>query len=146
MPTAGKLIGAVLFAALAWYVSDLVKPLLPDGTPTGMLSPVNAFFGVIMGWRLMGRRAGEGFVSATGLGITTGIAIVFWALLFWGGYEMIQRAMRLLYDGPFEALQNMAILMLEYGQLAGTPMVVGTMFFGSLVAAWVTDFFAQRWP
>ncbi len=146
MPTAGKLIGAALFAALAWYVSGLIVPLLPEGTPTGMLAPVNAFFGLIMGWRLMGPRAGDGFVSATGIGITTGIAIIFWCLLTWGGYEMYQRSIRLLYDGPFEALQDMANLMLEYGALAATPMNILVMFVGSLVAAWITDFFAQRWP
>lgn len=145
MPTAGKLIGAALFAALVWYVSGLVVPLLPEGTPTGMLAPVNSAFALIMGWRIMGSRAGEGIVSATGLGITTGVAIVFWCLLFWGGYEMIERSTRLYYDGPFEALQDMAILMLGYGQLAATVEIVGTMFLGSILAGWITDFFAQRW-
>lgn len=145
MPTAGKLIGAVLFAAMAWYVSDLVKPLLPEGTPTGMLSPINAVFGWLMGWRIMGRRAGEGFVSATGLAITTGVAIVFWCLLAWGGYEMYDRSIRKLYDGPFEALQDMAQQMIEYGKLAAEPNVVLSWFVGSLLAGWITEFFGQRW-
>ena len=107
MPTAAKLIGALSFAALAWFVSDLIKPLLPEGTQVGLLSPVNAFFGLLMGWRILGARAGEGIVSSVGYGLTAAVATVFWGLLAWAGYEMIVRSTRLYYDGPIEALQDM---------------------------------------
>ncbi|MCU0856746.1 MAG: TrgA family protein [Rhodobacteraceae bacterium] len=146
MPTAGKLIGAILFAALAYFVSDLVKPLLPEGTQVGLMSPINAFFGLVMGWRIMGRGAGNGYVSAMGYGLTTMVATVFWCLLLWGGYEMTRRAMRLYYDGPVEALQEMTILMADYARTAVTdPTVVGAAIAGSLFAAAVTEFFARRW-
>ena len=147
MPTAGKLIGAALFAALVYYIStEFIPPLLPEGTRTQWIAPINCIFALIMGWRITGARAGEGIVSATGLGITTGVAIFFWCLLYWGGYEMIDRSTRLYYNGPFEALQDMANLMIEYARLAATPIVLGSMFLGSILAGWITDFFAQRWP
>lgn len=146
MPTAGKLIGAILFAALAYFVSDLVKPLLPEGTQTGLMSPLNAFFGLLMGWRIMGRGAGNGYVSSLGYGLTTMVAIVFWCLLLWSGYEMTRRAMRLYYDGPMEALKEMTVLMADYGRMAVTdPTVVGAAIVGSLFMAMVTEFFAKRW-
>jgi hypothetical protein len=145
MPTAAKLIGAIVFAALAWFVSDLVKPLLPEGSQVGLLSPVNAFFGLIMGWRIMGRGAGNGYVSSVGYGLTTLAATVFWCLLLWAGYEMTRRAMRLYYDGPMEALQEMAALMAEYAVMAVDPQVIGAAVIGSLLGAMLTEFFAKRW-
>ena len=59
MPTGGKLIGAIVFAIFAYFISDLIKPLLPEGTGVGWFSPVNAIIGLLMGRELMVRRAGE---------------------------------------------------------------------------------------
>jgi hypothetical protein len=81
-----------------------------------------------------------------GYGLTTMVAIVFWCLLLWGGYEMTRRAMRLYYDGPVEALQEMTILMADYGRIAATdPQAVGAAIVGSLFVAVVTEYFAKRW-
>lgn len=144
MPTAPKLIAAALFAALAWFVSDLVKPLLPEGTQVGLLSPVNAAFGAFFGWRIMGRRAGVSMRGSLGLGLTTGVAIVFWSLLFWCAYLMVVRSTRLRYDGPMEALQDMIALMLENGVLIATPAIVGSLVIGGLVFGWLTEQVARR--
>lgn len=145
MPTAAKLIAAVLFGTLAWFASDLVKPLLPEGSQVGMLSPINALFGVIMGWRVMGRRAGDGMVAAMGYGLTTIVAVAFWSILLWAGYEMLKRSVRMYYDGPVEALQEMASFMLEYAQLIATGEILGALIVGSIVAGWLTEFFSRRW-
>ena len=147
MPTGGKLIGAIAFAALAYFISDLVKPLLIDseGSRTALLSPINAFVGLIMGWRLMGRGAGRTYRQSFGFGLTTIFAITFWCLLIWSGYKMIGRAMDLRYDGPVEALQQMAALFLEYGRLIAVPEVLWPAIIGALFMAWLTEFFARRW-
>lgn len=145
MPTASKLVAAIAFAALAWFISDLVKPLLPEGTQVGLLSPVNALFGLIMGWRIMGRNAGHGLFASLGYGLTTIVATVFWCLLAWAGYEMVIRSTRLRYDGPVQALQDMVGLMLEYGQLASTTTILGAALAGTLFCAWLTELSARRW-
>lgn len=146
MPTAGKLIGAVLFAALAYYVSEQIKLNLPsEGAGARMFSQVNALFGAVMGWRIMGRNAGQGFVAATGFGLTTIFAITFWCILIWSAYEMIRRAVRGRFDGPVEALFGMANLMVEYSTLIVTPAVVGSAVIGSFVCAMVTEYFSHRW-
>ena len=144
MPTSGKLIGAIAFALLAWFVSDLVKQLLPEGTAVGMLSPVNAFIGLLLGWRILGARAGEGMTATTGHAITTAVSVTFMCLLAWGGYEMYKRSIRMYYDGPVEALQEMALLMGEYAAVAATPQTIGTLLVGALFAGWVTEAFAAR--
>jgi hypothetical protein len=146
MPTAGKLIGAIAFAVLAYFVSDLIKPYLDEGTQYGLLSPLNAFFGLIMGWRIMGNGAGRGFYSATGYGLTTVFATTFWCLLIWGGVEMMDNATRMRYDGPVDALQDMASIIFEYMKLIAKPDIIGTAIVGSVLCAWFAEFFARRFP
>lgn len=147
MPTAGKLIGAIVFAALAYFISDLIKPLLIDteGTRVGWLSPVNALIGLIMGWTIMGKGAGKTYRQAFGFGLTTLAATTFWCLIVWSGYKMIIRSMAMRYDGAMHALRGMAELFLEYARIAAVSEVIIPAIVGALFVAWLTEFFARRW-
>ena len=119
MPTGAKLIGGIAFAFLAYFVSDLIKPLLPEGTQVGWFSPLNAIIGWLMGWTIMGKGAGDSYRKTFGYGLTTLVATAFWCILVWAGYEMLQNSIRLRYDGPIEALQAMAL-----GQAIGDAVVL----------------------
>ena len=141
MPTGGKLVGAVLFAVLAYFVSDLVKPLLPEGTPAGLLSPTNAVIGFLMGWTIMGKGAGATYRQSLGYGLTTVAAITFWSLLLWAGMKMYDRAIKLWFDGPMEALQKMAEFALEYALILKDQQVLGAMVAGGILGGLLTEFF-----
>ena len=145
MPTGGKLVGAIMFALLAYWLSDLVKPLMSEGAQVGMFSPVNALIGLIMGWTLMGRGAGQSYRTSFGYGLTTLVATAFWSLVFWAGYEMIVRSTRLRYDGPIEAMQDMAEIALEYVWMVAIPELLWPALVGGLFVSWLTEFFARRW-
>lgn len=147
MPTGGKLIGAIVFAALAYFISDLIKPLLveTEGTRLGWFSPVNAFIGAIMGWRIMGKGAGNTYRQSFGYGLTTLAAIVFWCLFAWSGYKMILRSMAQRYDGAMHALKGMAEMFLDYGKMAAVGEVILPALIGALFVSWLTEFFARRW-
>lgn len=146
MPTGGKLVAAITFAVLAYWISDLVKPLLPEGSRIGWLSPVNGLIGLVMGWTILGRGAGKTYRQAFGYGLTTLAATAFWALICWSGYEMIRRSLRLYYDGPVEALQEMAALFIEYGREYLLPNeVLVPAIVGAIFMSWLTEFFARRW-
>lgn len=145
MPTAGKLFGAVSFALLCWFVSGFIPPLLPEGVRTDFLQPINAGIGFLMGWMLLGKNAGDGIVASIGHSSTTMVAIVFWALLIWSGDEMLENSVRLRYNGPVEALQDMAITAIEYARLIATPEIIGSMIVGIVVCAIVTEWAAARW-
>jgi hypothetical protein len=140
-----KLVAALLFGALAFFVSDLVKPLLPDGTQFGLFSVVNLLVGMLMGWRVSGARAGHSVRASLGYGLTTMVATVFWCLFIWAGYLMVQSSMRLRYDGPVEALQDMASMMIEYAQTMATPSVLGSLLVGALFFGWLTEQVARRY-
>ncbi|MEM6385844.1 MAG: TrgA family protein [Pseudomonadota bacterium] len=145
MPTGAKLIGALTFMALAYFISDLIKPLLPEGTNVSRLSEINAIVGLLMGWRVMGKGAGHTYKQSFGYGLTTLAATAFWSLLIWSGYEMLQRSIRLYYDGPVEALQEMAELYVEYAKLAAVQQVIIPALIGALFVSWLTEYFARRW-
>ncbi len=145
MPTAPKLIAAILFAALTWFVTDLVKPLLPVGTQMGLLSPINTVIGAFFGWRVMGARAGQSLKASLGYGITTAVIIVFWCLLVWSAYLMTIQSTRMRYDGPIDALQDMFFMMYDYARLMFTGEIVGSLAVGALVFGWLTDQVARRY-
>lgn len=145
MPTAAKLVAGILMAGLAWYVSELVKPLLPDETPTPLLSEVNALVGLIMGWRVMGSRAGDGYRAALGYGLTAVAATVFWCLVIWAGREMTIRSTRLRYDGPMEGITDFFALCVQYGALLGDQTVLITMAVGGLVVGLASEWASRRW-
>lgn len=145
MPTGGKLVAAIVFGMLAYFIGDLIKPLLPEGARVGLFSQVNAAIGAAMGWTVMGRGAGKTYRQSFGYGLTTLAAITFWALVVWSGYEMLRRSMKLYYDGPMEALQEMAQLFLDYALLAAKQEIIIPALVGALFVSWLTEFFARRW-
>lgn len=147
MPTGGKLIAAITFAALAYFISDLIKPLLVDteGSRVGMLSPINALVGMAMGWTIMGNGAGKTYRQAFGYGVTTLAATFFWCLFVWAGYKMLLRSIAQRYDGPVHAVQGMAELFLDYAKLVAVNEVLIPALVGALFMAWLTEFFARRW-
>ena len=58
MPTPAKLVGAVLFAALAWAVAEaIVATLLPEGTRTAWFREALAAAAFVIGWRTIGAEA-----------------------------------------------------------------------------------------
>ncbi|MEL6645573.1 MAG: TrgA family protein [Pseudomonadota bacterium] len=145
MPTAPKLVAALLFALLTWVVSGLFKQQMPEGTQAAYLAAVNCALALILGWRITGSRAGDGMVAAIGVGITTVFAIAFYSILAWAAWEMQERAWKMAYVNPMEALQDMADLMLEYGTMLIDPGLLGTMFIGGIIAAALTEVSATRW-
>lgn len=145
MPTASKLIAALLFGALAWFVSDLVRPLLPDGTQDRLFLPVNGIVGLVIGWTIMGSRAGRGVRTSLGHGLTSALIIVFWCVFLWSGYLMIDASMKLRYNGPMDAVLNMGRMMIDHARLVGTPAILGSLLVGALIFGWLTEQVARRY-
>lgn len=144
MPTFGKLVGAVLFGALAWFVSGLIVPLFPEGTQLGLFREVNTFFGMLCGWKVAGPRAGTGYVAALSYGLTTLVAMVVLALGFNSSVVMVEQSLKKRYDGPGEAVTDVFAMFVEYGMLMMTPQVVATLVIGGLAAGLVVEFFGRR--
>jgi hypothetical protein len=145
MPTAARLVAAILLAALGWILSDLVRPLMPEGTDFGWFNYVNAFIGMCVGWSVMGPRAGRGFVAGINNGVTGMVVLLLWALAVHASYEMFRLAMRNRYDGPMEALTAIFIIGSEFGIMIASAPVLLTAVAGAVIIGSVTEYTASRW-
>ncbi|MGJ8610406.1 MAG: TrgA family protein [Octadecabacter sp.] len=144
MPTMGRLVGAVLFGALAWYVTLLIVPLFPEGTNLGLFQEVNTAFGLYAGWTIAGPRSGTGYVAAFSYGLTTLVAMVVMAVFFNSCVVMIERSLRKRYDGPGEAVTDVFGLFVEHMLMIATFPIISTLLVGATIAALITEFFGKR--
>ena len=146
MPTAAKLVAAVLFALLAAAGAVLYIPLLPEGTQTGWLIPGGAGLGLICGWLVMGANVGRSYGEAVATGLRTIVTTVFFAVLLFAIYVMIMRSMHMLYKGPLEALLAVFAIMLEYGKRMVDRTFIGTLALGGAIGGVIAEFVGRRWP
>ena len=139
MLTAARMVAGILYAGLAWYVSQLIKPLFPEGSDLGFFAEINAGIAFLVGWQIAGSRAGGSWPAAISYGLTTTIAMTVWALFLHSGGEMVRQSLRKLYDGPAEAVVDVFGLMFEYGTLMATPQVLGMLAAGGILAGLLVE-------
>lgn len=145
MPTAARLVAALLLAILGWILSDLIRPLMPEGTAFGWFNYANAFIGVCVGWVAVGSRAGRGVAPGINNGLTGVVVLFIWGLAVHSSYEMFRLAMRNRYDGPMEAITAIFLIASEFGLMIATAPVLITAVVGALVVGLVTDVVARHW-
>ena len=145
MPTAARLVAAVFFAAMGWFAADLVKPLLPEGTQTGLFNETMAVVGWISGWTMAGARAGDGMRAGFGYGLTTSALIVFWGVLIFSGLEMLDLSLKSRFSGPMGAIKAMIGIAIADLKMISTPEIIGTLVVGGLFGGWLAEWAARRW-
>jgi hypothetical protein len=145
MPTAAKLVAAVMFAAVGFLAAQAYVPSLPEGTQIGFLREICAGLGLVIGWFVMGRLVGKGYVEAVGFGIRTSVTLMFWAVLGFSIYEMILRSTKMMYDGPMEALLGVFDLVIYYGKMMGSPEFIGTLLIGGVLGGIAAEWAGRRW-
>ena len=145
MPNAARLVAALSLALIAFIVSGLVMPLMPEGLDFGYFTWVNVGLGVLCGWIVMGKRAGRGITPAINNGITGVLALLFWGLFVQGAYEMCRQAMRNRYDGPFEALGAIFTIGMDYGLTIMVPSIIWTLLVGGVLAGLATEYAWRQW-
>lgn len=136
MPTGAKLIGAVIFCLTGWIAATISVPGLPDEREPGLLVPIAALTGLVFGWGLVGTHVGTTLRQSFGLSVRTVAMMLLTTLFLIAGEEAYQRSIKLRYDGPVEAVTDIAALMLFFGQMAlqgpvfvvlGIGIVIGTI-------------------
>lgn len=145
MPSAARLVAALSLALLAFIVSGQVKDMMPEGTYFGRFTQVNMLLGVLVGWLVMGKRAGRGLTPAINNGITGVVVLLFWCLFVQGLKEMVDLAMRNRYGGPFEAFSDTFRISAEYGLTIFVPIIIVTCIIGAILAGLATEYAAKHW-
>ena len=145
MPTASKLVAAVAYALLGFLAALTFVKYLPDGTPLGYFREITAAIGFIVGWLVMGKLTRKGYREAINSGLVTALLLVFWALLAFSLYFMLRKSMRMMYDGPMEAVLGVFQLMFDYGKMLLVPDMLGVILVGGIVAGLVCEWAGKRW-
>jgi hypothetical protein len=145
MPTAAKLVSAILIAALGYFVADLIAQHLPQETDEGYFREVSALLGILVGWRFLGSRSGGGTSSGIGLGLTAALTLLVWGLVVFSGYEMLIRSLRKSYKGPIEGLQDMVAIAIDNLIYLQFIDVASALVVGGILAGIIADRTARRW-
>jgi len=145
MPSAIRLAGLVIFALMAWVVSEQIAAVLPEGATDSTFPKFNALLGGVLGWVFMNPRVAERASGPIGAGITAVVAILIWGLMLHSIREMIKLALRKHYDGPVEAVIGVFQLMIDYGFQIATPTIIITVLLFGIVGGLICSGVAKRW-
>jgi len=145
LPDGARLVGAILLALLAFVLSQMVKPLMPEDTNFGWFDYVNVVLGLAVGWRWVGARAGRGWTAAINIGLTGAFVLIFWALFVQAANEMVRLAMKNRYDGAFEALIAIFEIGTEWFLVIATVPVLAVAAAGGILTGMLAEVGWRIW-
>lgn len=145
MPTAARLVAALLFAMVGFFTAEIYKPLYPFEAQWGIFTPVSAGIGLLSGWFVSGKHAGRGMRAAMGNGLRTSFVMVFFAMIIFSVEAMLGRSMMKLYDGIFQAILGTFDFVLQYGATLLHPEPLIVLIIGGMLAGAATEWAARRW-
>lgn len=150
MPTAAKLVAALVMAGLAYGVSYLwVVHANPGGLDAafriGWFKEINAALGFWLGWRILGRGAGETLWLSVTSALLTGAALVVAALLTHSFVAMIKEALGSRYSSPEQAVEAVMGFVVRFFVQSMQPEVWGALALGTVAAGGLTHVAARTW-
>lgn len=145
MPTTGKGVAAIGMAVIAWYASEMFRPLMPDGTDFGWFNEVNVILGILAGWFVIGSRLNRGYSDGISAGLTGVAALVVWSLFLQSSNEMLRLALERRFDGPVRAIVAIFEIGVDFGsRLFHMPLMI-LLIAGGIVLGLVCEWVARRW-
>ncbi len=145
MPTAARAMAAVCLAIIAYFVSGMVMPLMPESTDFGYFVPLNVVLGLCIGWIVMGSRAGRGTTAAINNGFTGVFVLMLWGVGIQAINEMIRLAMKHRYDSPFEAIVAVFYIGIDFVMIIATVPIGIALVVASVVAGLLTEAASRKW-
>ena len=143
MPTAAKLVAALVFAAIGYAIFVSMVSVYGDDRVPEYLLPLCLVAGLIVGWQICGKNA-VGLMSGIGNGYSAIAAQGFVILFVLSFITMLQRSLRSRYDGPTDAMIDSFSLLAEYGNKFATPEIGMILAVGGFVGG-VLAGIAGRW-
>lgn len=145
MPTAARAIAALLLAGLGWVASDMIRPLMPEGTNFGYFNEVNAALGLICGWRVIGKRLGLGWSNGLSAGLTGVASLVVLSLFLLSLYKMLELALDRRVTGLMEGLVTIFDIATEYALVLLHVPLIGLLVGGGVVIGLFGEWVSHRW-
>lgn len=146
MPTAARAAAAASLGLLGWYAAGIAAQFFIEGRPPDYFIYLCILTGLALGWLYLGLRAGRGYILAIGHGLTAAFGFCLCVLFVMSFAMMVNQAMRLRFDGPMEAAVAVFGIMVEQAADFADVTLLASIFLGGVVCAWITEFFARRYP
>ena len=145
VPSAHKIVSAVMMAGFAFLASEMFKPLMPEETVFGKFSLVNTVIGLLCGWRILGNRTGNGYSDAISGGLTSTGMLILWALFIQSLNEMLKLAMRNRFDGLMEGLAAVFEISIEFISYMGDGPFLMFLILGSILIGVIAERVHRRY-
>ena len=145
MPDAAKLVAALCMAAVGFVASGLIMGLFDEEMNFGWFTPVNIALGAVVGWIVIGSRAGRGITSAINVGLTAPVVLVFWGLVIQSTNEMMRNAMLNRYGDAFDAVRAIFEIGAKWALMISTVPVWGTLLISGVIAGIASEFAWRTW-
>ena len=139
MPSSTKVASSLCLCALAYILSELVKPTFIEDYNFGYFTYVSMLVGVIVGWTSMGERVGFGLVPAINNGITGTFSMVASVIFIQSANEMIRLSMRGRYDTLFDALLGIVPIGIDFVVQISSTALWGTALIGGILAGLIVE-------
>ncbi|MEL6587696.1 MAG: TrgA family protein [Pseudomonadota bacterium] len=140
MPTPAKLVAAILFAAVAWWVGEtIVRYGLPEGVRVGWFREILAAGGLVIGWKTIGKACtgpmnrGTSISIALTSGLGAALILLLLGLILHSFYDMITESLGSKYTEVGAAASAWMEFMWRDTILVADPIILGTLFGGGAV-------------
>lgn len=145
MPTAAKLVGGIVLAAVGWAMTDVVMFRHAVYQEPGINHLVFTVIGFMVGWKHVGKRAEGGYRAAWGGGFSGALIAAFWVILLMACYGVYRGMGYHAYKSVQEMLDGFVKLFVEYLMLlSDVPLLILTLS-GGLLAGIFAGFAARLW-
>ena len=134
-----RLLPAAGFAATALVASVFVQGLLPQDTVFGLFLPLNMGLGALLGFVFVGRRAGQGYGVALGVGLTAGVLLLFWAVALQALWAVFEKSLGGVFPSLNSALSDIADHAIAYAGLVTQPYVLAVVGGGGVLCALLAE-------
>jgi len=145
MPTTGKGVAAICMGVMAWYASEIFRPLMPEGTAFGWFNEVNVGLGLLCGWVVTGSRLNHGYSNAISAGLTGVAALVFWAVFLQSLNEMLRLALDKRYDDPIKGIMDIFNIAFDYMVTMYHWPLIGLLVGSGIGIGIISEWAARRW-
>lgn len=145
MPTAAKLVAAIMLAITGWFCAELIKPMTEEGRDLSGFAPICAAVGAMVGWRFLGPRADQRMGNVLSNTFTMAFVQIVLTVFVFALLQMLKNSLRKVYHGPIEALQDVFVISGSYYHGYFSYEVVAAVLLGGALSSWCAFMAARKW-